>query len=1003
MRKIALLLFGVLLATTSLLAQNRTITGRVTDEKGTPISGASITVRGSNIGTTSSASGEFSITVPNKTKTLEFSYIGLGLKEIKITGDLMAVTLDKNDKTLQEVVVVAYGSSKKPAITGAISTVKSEDLENKPFSSVDKALQGQIPGLLSLASSGQPGSNQQIRIRGIGSFSASSSPLWVIDGVVQNTGDGSRLTTTANFLSTLNPNDIESISVLKDAASAAIYGSRAANGVILVTTKKGKSGKTKIRFDVEAGQSKIAYVNSIYKPLNSQQFFDMTRDGLINGGFAATASAADAIMGANFGFGNGVDFDWLNATLQTGSQIQYNLSASGGSDKTTFTLSAGYFKQVGASIKSDLERYTFAARVDNKVSDNVNVHFNLSTGYNQQNTPLAGGAFGNPVLSSYFILPSRNPYKADGSLNYGTTDFPNGALYNTIATAELDKRLLKQFNVRAALGGEYNILDNLVFSSNYGIDLNILEEDQYNNPFYGDGFAANGRAFSYYTRIFNWTWTNLLTYTQKLNAEGDFNFKVKLGNEAQLSQTYSNSVQSQDYPPTSSLTLPANGAKPITASANGTDYSFNSIFALGELNYKDKYVVTASIRRDGSSRFGVNNPFGNFWSVGGAWNVDREAFLEKTTWIDQLKLRGSYGLSGNAEGIGNYASLATYGTGFNYNQQPGISPSNAGNPDLTWELSKQLDLGIDIGFLKNRLTLSFDYYDRQSEGALLSAPASRTSGFASVTKNIGGIQNTGIEVSLNIVPIKTKDIQWDVNLNLSQNTNKIVSLVDGSDIANGVFLWRPGYDYQSYFVRQWAGVDPANGDPLWYLDSSRTTTTNNYNAAQRVLYGSGSPRQFGAITNTITFKGFTISAQFNYSFGSTFRDTWGSFYTSSGANGTFNKVARQLDYWKKAGDVTTYPKYVYNGNKNAQGFSTLYLFNGDYVRLREVEIAYQFQKSLLAKLHLNSLRFYVRGINLMTWVTDPNLPFDPEQGVTSNTNLEGPINKSFTAGINIGF
>ncbi len=1010
-------MLGTLLVSLQLLAQTRTITGRVTDASGAPVSGASVQVKGTRAGTVTKADGTYSISVPTNGSVLVISGTDVAQQEVNIgTRSSINVTTQSSEKSLQEVVVVGYGTSRRKDLTGSVSTIRAKDVENKPFTSIDKALQGEVAGLQSVAPSGAPGANQQIRIRGISSINAGNEPLWVVDGAILNTGDASRLTTTANLLSTINPNDIESISVLKDASATAIYGSRGANGVIIVTTKKGRAGKTKFRFDAETGNSTTAYNNSKYSPLTASQYIDITREGLVNGGYPQ--ATIDATL-TSLGNGNGTDFNWLDAVTQKGTQQQYNLSASGGTEKSTFYMSGGYFKQQGTSIKSDLERYNGAIRLTNQATDRITLNMNLDGGFVRQHTPLSGGAFGNPVLSSYFILPTRSAYKADGSYNILTADFPTSSTFNTIALANLDKRYLKQFSLRGSVGGEYRILDNLRFNSNFSADFNSLEEDQYNNPFYGDGavlatgsptFGANvqynptstGRAYDYYTRYFNWTWTNSLNYRQNINNTGDFYSTLQVGYETQLSKGYFTSLQGTGFPLTYLLQYPASSATPKTASATISDYSFLSQFAIAGLNYRDKYILSGSFRRDGSSRFSESHKYGNFWSVGGSWNLDRENFMKEIGFLNQLKFRGSYGVVGNGA-IGNYDYFPSYSFGSNYNSAPGSAPSNVGNPNLTWELNKQFDAGLDIGIFNNRLSITTDYYIRKSSDLLLDVQLSRTSGFLSQRRNTGALQNKGFELGINGIPVQLKDFSWTVNFNFAYNKNRVTSLPDGKDIANGSFLIRQGYDVQSFYVRQYKGADPANGDPLWYTDSTLTNTTNVYSTAQRFLYGSASPKYFGSLTNTFRYKGFSIEAQLYYNYGNYVQDAWGSYYVGAGFGATFNKVERILDRWQKPGQITDIPKYIYGGNKSFQSFSTFYLNKGDFIRLRNIQAGYDLPKSVLAKAKIASAFFYVRGTNVWTWVKDKNLPFDPEQGVASQTNLNVFIPKTVTFGLNLGF
>jgi TonB-dependent starch-binding outer membrane protein SusC len=1013
MRKLLVLLTVCLLSAGTLLAQ-KTITGKVTDDKGNPLANVSVIVKSTSTGTTTKMDGTYFLSVPATAKQLVFSSVDMSSEEISIgSQSVINVVLKTVEKTISEVVVVAYGTQKKADLTGSVATVKAQDIENKPFTSIDKALQGQVAGLQSVAASGAPGANQVIRIRGISSISASNAPLWVIDGVPVLTNDISRLTTTANILSTLNPNDIESISVLKDAASASIYGSRAANGVILVTTKKGRAGKTKIRFDSEVGSIDIAYKNDKYRPLNAPEYIAITTEGLVNSG--ASQTTITNTMNSR-GATSGIDYDWLGAVTQKGSQQQYNLSASGGNDKTTFYMSGGFFKQEATIIKSSLDRFNGSIRVTNKASDRLTLNLNVNGGFVRQRTPLAGGAFGNPVLSSYFVLPTRSPYKTDGTYNILTSEFPTSSLYNTVAVANMDKRYLKELSLRGSASAEYTIIENLKFKSSFGGDLSVLEEDQYNNPLYGDGAViaagsptfgsvvynptTTGRAFSAYTRYFNWTWTNTLNYHRNIFRNGDLFFNVQLGYESQLNKNYFTTLQGRGFStsPTLYLQYPSSAATPSTTTGAISDYSFASTFANGDINYKNKYIVSGSFRRDGSSRFGANNKYGNFWSVGGTWNVDNETFIQDVTWISQLKLRGSYGVNGNA-GIGNYDWFPSYGFSVTYNSAPGSAPSNVGNLNLTWELNKPLNIGIDFGFFKDRLSITADWYKRKSTDLLLSVPLSRTSGFSSQSQNIGSMENKGIELTLNAIPAQTKNFTWTVNLNYARNKNKVISIP--APII-GTFIVQNGYDIQTFYARVYAGVDAANGDPLWYTDSSRKATTNVYSSAQRVPYGSASPKYFGAFTNTIRYKGVTLEAQFNYQFGNLVQDVWGAYYLGAGFNAGFNKILRVMDRWQKAGDVTSIPKYIEGGNKSFQSFSTFFLAKGDFIRLRNIQLGYEFPKSILSKLNMSSFFFYVRGTNLWTWVKDKNLGWDPEQGVASQTNLEVYIPKTITVGINLG-
>lgn len=997
MRKFVAILLCAVLAVTQVAAQNKTVRGKVTEDGKKPVINASVVVKGSTLGTKTDEQGNYAISVPSNARVLTFSALNFETQEASIGSKTeINVVLAATVSELQQVIVTGYGTTKKASNTGSISVVKAADIENLPFSSVDKALQGKVAGLQSVASSGQPGASQAILIRGASSINASTSPLWVIDGVPVNAGQASSLQTTSNLLSTLNPNDIESISVLKDAASQSIYGSRAANGVIVVTTKKGKSGKTKFRFDSEVGSSNVAYQNPKYLPLDANEYINLTRTGLTNAGYSAATVNAQALA---LGEGNGTNFNWYNNIMRAGQQQQVNLSAEGGNDKTTFFLSGGHFYQEGTSINSQLARNNLNVRITNKATDRLTIGFNMNAGNVNQRAPLNGGAFGNPLLSTYFLLPTYSAYNRDGSYNYSL----NGGLHNTIALAQLDKRFLRQTSARGSLTGDYKISDKLKFRSVYGIDYNNLEEDQYNNPNHGDGAATSGRAFAYYTRYFNYVWTNTLDFQQNITRNGDLTSSTQIGYEAQKSMGYFSSLRSDQFPPSLSLTWPASGASPVTSSATISEYSFESQFASTNLNYQNRFVLSGSFRRDGSSRFSPNNRYGNFWSVGATWNIEKEKFMADQKIFDQLKLRSSYGVNGNA-GIGNYDAPALYGFGYNYNQLPGSAPTNVGDPNLTWELNKPFNVGLDFSVFKNRVNVTVDWYARKSENLLLSVPLSTTSGFGSATRNIGAMVNKGVEVSLNVVPVQTKDFRWDVDFNFANNQNKVTSLPNHADIVSGSYIYREGVSINTFFLREWAGVHPGTGDPLWYDSDKHLASSNVYPGANaRILAGQALPKYFGSFTNALSYKGFSLSAQLYYSLGNKVYDTWRGYYLGSGFGATFNKVKRQLDAWTTPGQITDIPKYVYNGNKSFNSASTFNLNDGSFIRLRDIQLGYDVPKSTLEKFKIGSANIYVRGTNLFTWVKDQNLPFDPEQGTGSSSNLNVFIPKTVTVGLSLTF
>jgi TonB-linked SusC/RagA family outer membrane protein len=803
---------------------------------------------------------------------------------------------------------------------------------------------------------------------------------------------------------------------LKDASAASIYGSRAANGVILVTTKRGRNGKTTFNFSAEAGQNSIAYKNNKNRAMTTSEYQTVFRESLINAGYAANDADADAIITDPVnGFGWPADWasrntDWYKTVTQTASQQQYNLSMTGGNDKTQFYVSGGYFTQGGTTIATDFNRYNGAISVTHKATDRLTITAVLNGASTKQSTPTNGGTFANPVLASYFLLPWYAPYNADGSYKWNDPEGQfsvNGGIFNPVIQANWNKNRAIQTQIRGNVTGEYRIFNNanndVKFTSRFAGEYIDIQEDAYRNPFYGDGQAQGGDAFASYTKNTNYTWSNFADYRHNINS--DLYFDAKLGYEAQLTHNYVLQAGGQGFPMNLELQYLASAATPTTAYTLPSEETTNSIFSTADINYKNKYVLSGSFRRDGSSVFGANHRWGNFYSVGGSWNLSEEDFIKNIDVISFLKLRASYGENGNSNGFGYYTALPTYAYGFNYTGQPGAAPTNVGNADLTWEKNAISDIGLDFGLFKDRLSGTIEFYNRKTSDLLLGIPLSPTSGFASQNQNVGAMTNKGIEITLNARPVKLKDFTWDISVNFSHNTNRVTELYGGKPVAPVSFQQvAVGHDAQTFYLRQWAGVDPSNGDPLWYLDSSRGKTTNVYSSAKLVLHGQADPKYFGAVTNTFTYKGFTLSAQFYYNFGNNIYDIWDRYLNSDGLYyGAFNQESIQLNSWKKPGDVTNVPKIIYGGNKSSYNHSTRYLYDGKYIRLRDAQIAYTIPHSITDRAHISSLTVYVRGTNLWTFDTDKYLPFDPEAGAVSQSNFDVFMPKTITGGIKLGF
>jgi TonB-linked SusC/RagA family outer membrane protein len=1024
MRKLLIFLCLAVLCLDQASAQNHVITGTVTDANGAPVAGASILIKGTKRGTTSGIDGTFRISVPAGTGALVISGVGLSHQEIDILDktNLGTIALTTANKDLDEVVVVAYGQSKKTNITGSVATIKGGELADKPFTSVDKELQGAVAGVQSSSVSGQPGSNTDIVIRGIGSIQAGSSPLWVIDGVIATTGDLTSNTTTANALSGFNPNDIESVTILKDAAATAIYGSQGANGVILVTTKKGRAGKTAVNFSTEVGANSRAFQPK-NKPMTTPQTQTLLREAVINAGLATTNAGADsAIVDPNGYVGLPDDYtatntDWTKVVTRTGTQQDYNLSLSGGDQKTQFYMSGGYFKQLGTVLASDFNRYTGSLSLTHHANDQLTVGGTISGGATNQNTPQGSSAFLNPVMETYFLPSWYAPYNANGSFNYSTppdysSDFVAGSgLENPVIISAWNVNNDKQNSFRGNVFGEYKILNNLKFTSRYSAEYFDISEHMYWNPLYGDGYTYSGYAFDSYRRTFDYTFSNFADYRGNLNSSKDFYFDLKAGYESHKISNSFLQAAGEAFPATLALQNLTSAATPLTAYADPTAASLLSMFSMGDINYKDRYVLTGTFRRDGSSVFGADHRYGDFYSVGATWNIIEEDFLKNSTLFSLLKLRGSYGTSGN-QNLGYYTALPTYGYGDNYTGLPGSALNNVGNPNLTWEKEATGNIGLDWGLWKDRLYGTFEVYDRKTTALLISVPLSPTSGVSGQNRNVGAMTNKGEEITIGGRPIVTRGFIWDVSFNFSHNTNKVTQLYQNTPInqqsSTTPFNITVGHDIHDYYLKQWDGANPADGTPLWFTDGTHSKTTGTFADAALDLSGkSASPKYFGSFTNTFSYAGFSLTAQFYYNFGNYVFNYWGKYFESDGLYlGGYNQLSDQLSGWQKPGDKSNTPQVILGGaggGTSSYGYSTRFLYKGDYIRLRNLQLSYAIPKSALKSAHIANLSLYIRGTNLWTTDVDKHIPLDPETGINSGNGFDVFIPKTITGGLKIGF
>lgn len=1014
MRKVLLLGLMLFLANAVAFAQDRVITGTVTStEDGQGVPGATVLVKGTTIGTATDIDGKYSISVPAGSNVLVYSFVGLRSQEVNVGNrTTINVALESDVTALGEVIVTGYGTQPKREVTGAVSSVKGDAIQNLPLQSFDRALQGRAAGVQVRSSNGLPGGNVNIRIRGVGSINAGNEPLFIVDGVQLNNQSNASFT-QSNPLAFLNPNDIESMEILKDAASAAIYGSQAANGVVIITTKKGKQGKAKFEFNAFSGETQPMKFLDV---LGGAEWFDSQRTAWINSGNANPEANALNSMGvlpsnwqtltreqlAQIG-AELPTYDWQREVMGAGKLQNYELSVSGGDAKTTFFLSGSYNYQQASFKPVDFERGTVRVALSHQANDRLNIETNINLSTFQQNVPFAveGSFLGSPAFSSSAVLPHNPIYNEDGTYNTAI----RGVLGQNVVLVNAYNSGIQRTNTAVGnLITTYKILDNLSFRSLFGLDYRLLQGDNYRDPRTPDGAGVRGRS------SVQSDWRTRFITTQTLNWNKSFsgvhNLSAILGLEY-LSETREGLSGAGIGFPTFQFRTIQSAATPESITGFWTGYRRASAFASVNYDYKKKYLATVTARYDGSSRFGANSRYGLFPSIRVGWSLVEEEFLKTSSVVSEMKLRASYGLTGNDQ-IGNFAARGLYGGGGNYSGSAGIVPSSLANLDLGWETNNTLNLGLDYGFFSNRITGSLDVFDRRTKDLLLDQPILWTNGFSSIANNVGELQNKGIEVEISTVNIDKGGFRWNTSFNFSKIVNQVVKLYDDLQFlpANpGIAIGQPvGRDGGgSVFAAEYAGVNPATGRPMWY-DINRNITYLPL-AADRVYYGSNLATTFGGINNTLSYKGFELTAFFVYEYGAIFSDGQYGFLRENGTRLTLNGLREVNDRkWTTPGQITDIPRDLKtNAGNETRGVGrnsgTAALLKGDFIRLSQLTVAYNFKPTLINRIGLSRARIYMQGLNLWTYTDYPG--YDPE--FTGAGTGQVPLTKNYTLGVQIGF
>jgi len=1067
-KRLAIFLGVLLLGLQFANAQTRQISGTVTSsEDGMGMPGVSVVVKGTTIGTTTDVNGKYVFGVPADATALVFTFIGMKQIEMPITSNVVDAVMSPDTKEIEEVMVVAYGTVKKTAFTGSATQIGSSKIEARPISNITQALEGATPGVQVTSASGQPGSSQTIRIRGIGSVNASNDPLYVIDG------------SPSNFnISNLNPDDIESITVLKDAASAALYGNKAANGVILITTKKGKKGGDKLSVKFTQGFTSRSIPE--YDRVNAYEYYPVMWEAYRNTLFTAwpldgTAPDAANLLLANqraagtvaYAGGSIIDrlgynpfnvasntivgedgainpnaqllpylkndLDWYKPIQRTGKRSDLSVSYGGATETRDYHVSVGYTNDEGYIMGSDFERFTSRVNVNTNPKKWFKTGISLNGTLSKSNEINTGSSTGyvnpfffarnmGPIYPVYAHDLTNGQYMSDdqgkkiydlGNMSQlGLPSRPAGASVgrHVVAETQLNKRIAERNMVGARNYYDFMFLDGFKFSTNFNIDLYNYRFSTFDNKLVGDGSPA-GRAGKTSTLTTDITLNQLLSYNKTF---GKHSIDALIGHE-NTSYEYK-----YLYGFRQGLIVDGNIELINFTTTNELDsyvntYNSEGYFSRVNYSYDNKYNVSVSYRRDGSSKFFKDSRWGDFWSVGGAWQINKESFVAGQNWIDILKLRASYGQVGNDAGIGLYAWQALYSIGYNNALEPGAIQSSLLSDGLVWESNNSLDLAVDFGFLRKvRGTIAF--FNRQSSNLLFDVPLPLSSGLTSITKNIGTMYNRGIEFEVSVDPIATKDFKWTVDFNFTTFKNEITKLPQ-AEIISGTKKLMKGHSIYDYWLRNWVGVDERDGRGLYEADTKvvgfdptavdirvigEDTLTYNHNKAKYQYAGSAIPDFYGSIGNTFNYKNFALSIMFTYSVGGKVYD---GTYASLMDAGDYGRALHTdiLNRWQQPGDVTDVPRMDANATTRGQfgAASDRWLIDASYLNLRSVNFSYTFNGDLMKKIDFSSARVYISGENLMLFSKRKGSNMQQAfTGVTSNDYIPSRV---ITLGVNFTF
>ena len=1005
MKKVKLF-FSVLLLTLPLgilSAQNVAVSGSVTDaSNGEAVAGAAIQLKGSaSVYALSNSLGGYNISVPSN-GTLVVSCLGYESMEIPVNGRaVININLNPDTQRLDDVIVVAYGTVRREANTGAVSSLKTAELAEAPVTSVDKMLAGKMAGVQLSSYSGQPGSTTTIRIRGTSSINASNEPLWVVDGIPIIADDNRAFSSNGVGPGTntafLNPNDIESITILKDAAAASVYGSRAANGVVLVTTKSGRAGKAKFTARAKYGVQQLANDNN-YRPMTGEELIGYWRDAVVNAGYSPDDPSSGYYV--PWSLLEGGTHNWYKDLTKIGTLQEYEVNATGGNEKAAYYSSLSYHKNDGVYYGTDYSRFSARINADYQLTHTLKSGAKVNVSYNDSHSgPMSSSYYINPAFSMFRFFPWTPLKYADGTWSKPQEN----SQYNPRANAEYDETNDKEYRLNGSLYLEWKPIRQLTLKTLNSAEGSFITARDYTNPI----ARPDGNSFldTYSIKELRYTTSNTATYQDIF---GDHSVRLLVGQEAMIDTYDYIGVDSPNVDPvipyiTTSTTAEDSGYY------NFSEYTLLSFFGVADYNFANKYYASASLRADGSSLFGADRRWGLFWSVSASWNITKEDFMAPTRqWLSNLKLRASYGVNGN-NNIAAYRSYGVYASG-EYNGATYMAPSRPANPNLSWEKNKTWNLGVDFGFLDDRLTGSIDVYNRLTDDMLLSKSVPYTTGFGSNFMNVGSLRNRGLEIMLDWTVLRNRDWNWSVGGNIAFNRTKVLDLAgsgfldlaDPRNTDNGTPVRIvEGMNLYNFYIRDYAGTNPSNGDGLFWTEDHASLTTNRSQGAY-FYAGSPEPKFTGGFNTALAWRNWSLSAFFEFVYGN--KVMTGNWYITDGEDVlASNSQSSALNYWKKPGDNGVYPRPIAGGsNVWYAGYSTRFMEDGSYMRIKDITLSYDLPERMAKMARLGGIKVYLSALNPYTF--HHVNAFDPELGPLGYAyGGNHTMVKSLVGGIEVSF